>query len=65
MYKVTQKELVRLANKWKIDWKPKYRKATCANCGIEMTKMWHIWLDEGGYKKEIHLCKKCGEKYGL
>jgi hypothetical protein len=30
-----------------------------------MTEMWHIWLKDGGFKKEIHLCKKCGYKYNL
>jgi RNase P subunit RPR2 len=62
---ITQEELVRLANKWPIDWKPKYRRPICANCGVTMAVMWHCWLNEGGYKKEIHLCKKCGNQYNL
>jgi RNase P subunit RPR2 len=62
---ITQQELVRLANKWPIKWKPEYRRPICIGCGRNVAVMWHIWLDEGGYKKEVHLCKKCGKGYDL
>jgi hypothetical protein len=24
-----------------------------------MVAMWHLWLDAGGLKKEIHMCHAC------
>jgi hypothetical protein len=55
--------LARLAAKWDIDWEPKYRRATCADCGQNVHKMWHCWFKAGGYFKEIHLCRKCYKKW--
>jgi len=62
---ITQKQLVALADKWEIDFTPQYRMATCADCGAKVYRMWHCWFVAGGYKKEIHLCRKCGKKYNL
>lgn len=25
--------------------------------------MWHLWLDDGGFKKEVHMCRRCGRDY--
>lgn len=30
-----------------------------------MTRMWHLWLHEGGFKKELHMCGPCGRQRGL
>lgn len=63
---IPKEELLRLANQWEPEASaapPGYRKATCAGCGAEMVEMWHCWLHEGGFKKEIHLCWTCGEPW--
>jgi hypothetical protein len=36
-----------------------FRQATCVVCGQPMNFMWHLWLDAGGLKKEIHMCAGC------
>jgi hypothetical protein len=42
-----------------------YRRATCVVCSDPMTAMWHLWLDAGGLKKEIHMCARCAtDVYG-
>lgn len=42
-----------------------YRRATCVVCSDPMVEMWHLWLDDGGLKKEIHMCARCAtEVYG-
>ena len=63
-----QQDLVDLANLHEPEASsspPEYRPATCVVCSRPMTSMWHLWLHEGGFKKEIHMCLVCGEKYGL
>lgn len=62
---ISQKDCVRLLNKWPINYTPEYRRYTCADCGKTMVKAWHIHCLEGGYKREFHLCRKCGKKYDL
>ncbi len=37
-----------------------YRMATCVVCGRRMIRMWHAWTSSGGFKKEVHLCRRCG-----
>lgn len=44
-----------------------FRLATCVvpECKRPMVSMWHLWLDAGGLKKEIHMCHKCAtDLYG-
>jgi len=65
MKKLTQQDCVDLLNKWDINVVPEYRRFTCAGCGKEMNRAWHIHCLDGGYKREFHLCKKCGKEYGL
>lgn len=65
---LSQSELARLANLHEPEASaslPTYRPATCVVCTRPMTSMWHLWLHEGGFKKEIHMCLRCGEGYGL
>ena len=62
---ITQNELLALVERWPIDYTPQYRRFVCAKCGCEMDMAWHVHLVEGGFKREIHLCKSCGEDYGL
>lgn len=63
---ISQEELLALANKHEPEASaspPGFRKATCVKCGEPMVEMWHLWLNEGGFKKEIHMCENCGKDY--
>lgn len=42
-----------------------FRLATCVMpvCQRPMVAMWHLWLDAGGLKKEIHMCAQCATDY--
>lgn len=42
---------------------PSYRMATCVQCGRRMVCMWHLWVSNGGFKKEVHMCRRCGKRY--
>lgn len=56
-------KLLELANRWEPEASsspPVFRAATCVQCGEPMAEMWHVWLKDGGFKKEIHLCWDCG-----
>lgn len=63
-----QDELVRLANLHEPEAsasQPGFRRATCVVCSQAMIVMWHLWLHEGGFKKEIHMCADCAtDVYG-
>lgn len=60
---VSQKTLLRLARSYPKPnlAKQEYRQATCANCERPMVRMYHCWLTQGGFYKELHLCKTCYE----
>lgn len=63
---ISQRELLELANKHEPEASaspPGYRQATCVKCGKPMIYMWHLWLNVGGFKKEIHMCFECGKPY--
>jgi hypothetical protein len=63
---ISQEELVELAQAHEPAASaspPEFRRATCVRCGMGMIFMWHLWLHEGGFKKEIHMCGNCGERY--
>lgn len=54
-----ENEILKIVKKWKIKWKPEYRGFRCAKCQRPMRKAWHVWLRKGGFKLEVHFCKKC------
>jgi len=54
-----------IIKKWKIKAKPKYKIFTCDNCGKNMYKAYHTWLNIKNRLVEIHFCKKCGDKLKL
>jgi RNase P subunit RPR2 len=54
-----------LIKKWNIKSKPIYKTFTCDNCGKNMHKAYHTWLNIDGRLVELHFCKKCGNKLGL
>ena len=62
---ITSKQILDLIASQSIDYTPKYRRSMCTGCLRKGHKFWHIWLEDGGFKKEIHLCRKCGLKYGM
>lgn len=67
---ITQQQALELLRKWEPltfipEYIPVYRAYTCADCAKEIRKAWHIHCLIGGYKREFHLCRNCGLKYGL
>jgi len=65
---LSQFELARLANLHEpkaSSSPPGFRLATCVVCERPMVSMWHLWLADGGLKKEIHMCHACAtDVYG-
>jgi len=57
-----QNEILKIVENWKIKWKPEYRVFRCAKCQKPIRKAWHVWLNKGGFKLEVHFCKKCFKK---
>jgi hypothetical protein len=62
---ITEDQILELLGAQPIHYEPSYRVPICTGCRKPGYKFWHIWLDKGGFKKEIHLCKKCGLDYGM
>ena len=58
-----KKKLVKTVQSWNIKLGAEYRGFRCAHCQKYMHKAWHIWLDDKGYKCEVHLCKNCFKEY--
>lgn len=58
------KRILRIVRKWNAK-KPEYRTFRCGNCQKTMRKAWHVWLYDGGFKTEVHFCKRCGKQLGL
>jgi len=70
MPKLTKKQISKLLvtiKSWDVgsEEKPEYRRYKCGNCLKEINKAWHIWFECEEFKCEVHLCKKCGKKFGL
>lgn len=61
--RVTQEVLAKLAEQWEPEASNSpqtYRMARCAGCGNRLWfRMYHCWLKINGFKKEIHLCRRC------
>ena len=62
---INTQQILDILNSQEIDFTPKYRRSVCTVCLKEGNKFWHIWLNSHGWKKEVHVCKKCGLKYGM
>lgn len=64
---IPQQELLRLAEHWEPEASQspqKYRFATCVKCGRRLfLGMYHLWICVGGFKKELHMCRRCGQDY--
>lgn len=56
---MNQEEILKIVKKWKIKWNPEYWGFRCAKCQKPMRKAYHCWLNKGGFKLEVHFCKKC------
>lgn len=54
-----QEKILGIVRKWKISPKPEYRGFRCARCQKHMRKAWHVWLNKGGFRLEVHFCRKC------
>lgn len=67
MLTVTQAELVELAQRWEPAASaspPGRRLSRCAGCGRRTVRPWHIWLRDGGFRKELHVCNGCVRRRG-
>jgi hypothetical protein len=68
---ITKKQIFELLDKWPVehaypdDIKPEYRAPTCFCCTKFIRKAWHIHYEMKDQHRELHLCAKCGRKYGL
>lgn len=60
---MNKEKLLRTVKSWNIKSKPEYRGFRCAHCQKYMRKAWHIWFNHGGFKCEVHLCKRCFREY--
>ncbi|KPJ57450.1 hypothetical protein AMJ49_00760 [Parcubacteria bacterium DG_74_2] len=56
---MNQDEIFKIVKTWKIKKNPEYREFRCAKCQRKIRKAWHIWVNKGSFKLEIHFCKKC------
>jgi hypothetical protein len=54
-----QDKVLGMVRKWDISTKPEYRGFRCAMCQRYMRKAWHVWLNHGGFRLEVHFCSKC------
>jgi hypothetical protein len=65
--RIPQEQLAALAESWEPEASatpPKRRLSRCAACGGRMWFPWHIWLNSGGFKKELHVCNRCVRRRG-
>lgn len=59
------RSISKIVKSWSIKMTPEYRGYKCGKCLAVITKAWHIWFEDKGFKCEVHLCKKCfREVYG-
>lgn len=48
-----------IVKSWSTKDKPEYRGYYCGNCLTIITRAWHIWFEQDGFKCEVHLCDDC------
>jgi len=61
-------KLVALAESWEPEASqspPAVRLSRCAACGKRVYRPLHMWLEHDGWKKEMHLHRRCGRRRGL
>ena len=61
--KPASKELLEIVKTWHPKDYPVYRNFKCGRCKRSIRKAWHVWLQDGGYRIEVHLCMKCYNKF--
>lgn len=63
---LSQEILLEQANKWEPEASrapQSFRLAHCAYCGRALIfRMYHCWINKGGFKKELHFHKRCYKK---
>ena len=60
--KADAKKLLEIVKTWHPKDYPVYRSFKCGSCKKFIRKAWHVWLKDGGWKVEVHLCMKCYAK---
>ena len=54
-----------IAKKWNTKANPVYKTFVCDECGDNMHKAYHVWLNINSRLIEVHFCQKCGHKLKL
>ncbi|MFB6290904.1 MAG: hypothetical protein ABEJ25_04160 [Candidatus Bipolaricaulia bacterium] len=54
-----KEKVLRIVEEWDIEKEPEYRSFRCAKCNKVLTKAWHVWLNQGNFKLEVHFCDDC------
>lgn len=60
--KTDKDKVLEIVKDWDTSEEPEYREFRCAKCNKKLKKAWHVWVDEGGYRLEVHFCKDCFEE---
>ena len=55
--------LLSFADRYAPNFTQAFRMATCASCERRMIRMHHCWLTDGRWFKELHLCRRCWNRY--
>ena len=58
-----QELLLKIVQTWSPSRPPEYRGFRCANCQRYINKAFYHWLDFGGYKLPVHLCRDCEDEF--
>ena len=56
-----QKTLLKIVETWRPSEQPEYRGFRCANCQEYKNEAWYHWVNSGGYKLPVHMCKEICE----
>lgn len=67
MNETRQTQLAALAESWEpaaSHSPPARRLSRCAACGRRTIRPWHLWLHDGGFQKELHVCNRCVKARG-
>ena len=54
-----REKILNIVKQWEIKDEPEYREFRCAKCNKVLNKAWHVWLNQGGFKLEVHFCDDC------
>jgi hypothetical protein len=56
-----QETLLKIVEMWRPSERPEYRGFRCAHCQEYKNEGWYHWVNTGGYKLPVHMCKETCE----